>query len=286
MVLHPFLSGEVSSVTKCLIRSTHGIAARQLVRVGRRNGGVTVLATCSCAVTHVISNTKISIILVKSSTSGIVTNGAAALPVALRRVVCRTASIGHNIRHTLIIYSVPFNACRIGPARNIGGTVHVVGRDKYSTLGLRNNIRVVSAIGTVLTTNVPIVKRLKLAPRDVGGFKACTIHTERRTRTSGLISSTRLLRSTKYFNVMLRGVPTTLNYHITSRLSVPLVNVNTNSRISNRILIVSSVLNVAGNFSPGFLHHCTSLRAIVASTVKHCIASIGGYSFPDTSRRC
>lgn len=276
----------MGAVVNCVSSSAHGIAARHLVRVGRENRGVSVLASCSCAVTRVISNTKMSIVLIKSSTSGMVTNGIAALPVALSRVVCRNGSIIHNIGHTVIVISVPFNSCRNGRLRKLTSTVHVVGRDRTSTLGLRKNRRVVNAIGHVLDTNVPVVKRLKLVPRSVGGCKACAIHTGSSTRTRGLMHSTRLLRRTKYFKLMLRGVPTTLTTHITDRLAVPIVNVNTNNSISNRILIIRSVLNVGGNFHPHFLHHCTSLRAIVASTVDHCISSIGGLSFPGRGRRC
>lgn len=273
-------------VTKCVSSSAEGIAARHLVRVGRENRGVSVLATCSCAVTRVISNTKVSIVLINSSTSGIVTNGIAALPVALSRVVCRNGSIIHTIGHTVIMMSVPFNSCRKGSGRNLTSTVHVVGRDRTSTLGLRNNRRVVRAMGHVLYTNVPVVNRLKLVPRSVGGCNACAIHTGSRTRTRGLVHSTRLLRRTNYFTLILRGVPTRLTGHITDRLAVPIVNVNTNNSMSNRMLIVRSVLNVGGNFHPHFLHHCTSLFAIVASTVDRCISSMGGYSFPGRGRRC
>lgn len=273
-------------VTKCVSNSAHGMAARHLIRVGRENRGVSVLASCSCAATRVMSNTNVSIVLMNSSTSGIVTKGIAALPVALSRVVCRKGSIIHKIGHTLIIISLPFNACRASRCRTIAGTVGMVGVARTSTLGLRKNIRVVSTMGGVVTTNVPVVKRLKLVPRSVGGCKACAMHTGSRRRTRGLLDSTRLLRRAKYFTLMLRGVPTSLTRHITERLAVPIVNVKTNNTMSKRILMMSSVLKVAGNFDPHFLHHCTSLRAIVAKTVRRCISSIGGKSFPGRSRRC
>lgn len=268
------------------MRSGEGIAARHLVRVGRHKRGVSVLATCSCSVTRLVSRTNVSIVLMNSSTSGMVTNGMAALPVALSRVVCRNGSIVGTIGHTLIIISLPFNACRKGSGRTLTSTVHIVGRARTSYVGLRKNSRVQRSVRHVLYTNVPIVKRLKLAPRSVGGFKACAIHTHRRTRTGGLVTSTRLLRRVNYFTVMLRGVPTTLTTRITSRLAVPVVNVNTNKKMSKRILIVRSVLNVGRKFSPHFLHHCTGLTRSVAHTIRACVRSIGARSFPGRGRRC
>lgn len=271
---------------KCLSASGGGVAAGACTRVGTTNRGIAVLATCSFAATNVVSTTNVSAVLVNSSTDGIVTKGTSALPVAMSRVVCRTHDITHTYGRTLILYSVPFNDCRIYGRSTLHGTYHVVGRANISTLGLRNNIRVLSAIRTLVGTNVPIYNRLKLAPRDIGGFNNCNVHTGRSTRTRGLVDSTGTLSGTNYFTVILRGIPTGLTTRISHRMGTMAVNVKTNGNYSKRILICTSTLNVARNFGPGFLHRFTRMNRRVRGKMGTCVSTIGDIRCPDTRRDC
>lgn len=253
-------------------------------RTGRGNRGLSVLATCSCSATELVSRTNIGTVLINSSLKVIILKCRSALSIAVRSVVRRDTTITHNVGSALLVASVPFVSCRASICSTIIGTKHLVGRNHTRTIGLRNNGRIYPRVGTVMSTSVPIYTRLNLAPRSIGTFNKFGMRKGNRTTTRGLLSSTHTIRRTKTFTIILRYIPRTLTAGVARDVRVPAVKVNTNTKYSKRMLICRSVLTVCSGVGPGFIGRFTRINRRVHRTFHACGRRITTKAFPTTRR--
>ena len=242
---------------------------------------ITVLTAYDCAISSILDECSIDMILVGDSLGMVVLGYDTTLPVTMEDMLHHTKAVSREAHNSLIIADMPFLSYQISPQlalSNAGRFLQEAGAQAVKLEGGRESAETVRLI---TEAGIPVMAHLGLTPQSIhqiGGFK---VQGKKEDAALRIIEDAKILEEAGAFSVVLELVPEKLAAEITKSITIPTIGIGAGVYCDGQVLVINDMLGLYDKFTPKHVKKYANLNQEIKKAVKSYISDVKNCSFPD-----
>jgi 3-methyl-2-oxobutanoate hydroxymethyltransferase len=243
---------------------------------------ITVLTAYDYAISSILDECGIDMILVGDSLGMVVLGYETTLPVTMEDMLHHTKAVSRAAPNSMIIADMPFLSYQVSPQlalSNAGRFLQEAGAQAVKLEGGRESAEMVSKI---TTAGIPVMAHVGLTPQSIhqiGGFK---VQGKKEDAALRLIEDAKILEDAGAFSIVLELVPEKLAEEITKSISIPTIGIGAGIYCDGQVLVINDMLGMYDKFTPKHVKKYANLNPEIKKAVKSYISEVKNCSFPDS----
>ncbi|OPY82379.1 MAG: 3-methyl-2-oxobutanoate hydroxymethyltransferase [Smithella sp. PtaU1.Bin162] len=242
---------------------------------------ITVLTAYDYAISSILDECGIDMILVGDSLGMVVLGYDTTLPVTMEDMLHHTKSVSRGAPNSLIIADMPFLSYQVSPELALTNAGRFLQEAGAQAVKMEGGKEYAEAVHKITSAGIPVMAHVGLTPQSIhqiGGFK---VQGKKEDAALRIIEDARIMEDAGAFSIVLELVPEKLASEITKSLSIPTIGIGAGIHCDGQVLVVNDMLGLFDKFTPKHVKKYANLNQEIKKAVKNYISDVKISSFPD-----
>ncbi len=242
---------------------------------------ITVLTAYDYAISSILDECGVDMILVGDSLGMVVLGYDTTLPVTMEDMLHHTKAVSRAALNSLVIADMPFLSYQVSPQlalANAGRFLQEAGAQAVKLEGGRDTAETVRKI---TSAGIPVMAHIGLTPQSIhqiGGFK---VQGKKEDAALRIIEDAKILEEAGAFSIVLELVPEKLAEEITKTISIPTIGIGGGVHCDGQVLVINDMLGLYDKFTPKHVKKYANLNPEIKKAVRSYITEVKNCTFPD-----
>ncbi|MGV8059337.1 MAG: 3-methyl-2-oxobutanoate hydroxymethyltransferase [Smithellaceae bacterium] len=243
---------------------------------------ITVLTAYDYAISSILDECGIDIILVGDSLGMVVLGYDTTLPVTMEDMLHHTKAVSRAAQNSLVVADMPFLSYQVSPElalANAGRFLQEAGAQAVKMEGGRETAQTVHKI---TSAGIPVMAHIGLTPQSIhqiGGFK---VQGKKEDAALRIIEDAKILEEAGAFSIVLELIPEKLAEEISKSISIPTIGIGGGVNCDGQVLVINDMLGLYDKFTPKHVKKYANLNPEIKKAVKSYISEVKNRTFPDS----
>lgn len=250
------------------------------IKLAKGKQKVSCLTAGDFAMSRLLDNAGIPLILVGDSLAMTMLGYDSTLPVTLDEMLHHTRAVSRGAEHALVIADMPFLTYQINDdeaLRNAGRFLQEAGADGVKIEG--GSIRE-ELVQRLVANGIPVMGHIGLTPQSIKAMGGYRVQGRSSKAADQLVADAKALEYAGAFAIVLECVPPDLAEDITEAVSVPTIGIGAGPHCDGQILVLHDLLGLYGDFKPKFAKRYADLGTAVTEAVVSYQSEVSSGAFP------
>lgn len=242
---------------------------------------ITVLTAYDYAISSILDECGIDMILVGDSLGMVVLGYDTTLPVTMEDMLHHTKSVSRAAINSLIIADMPFLSYQISPEAALKNAGRFLQEAGAQAVKLEGGKEYADAVHKMTAAGIPVMAHVGLTPQSIhqiGGFK---VQGKKEDAAQRILEDARIMEEAGAFSIVLELVPEKLASEITKSLSIPTIGIGAGIHCDGQVLVVNDMLGLFDKFTPKHVKKYLNLNQEIKKAVRNYISDVKSNIFPD-----
>jgi 3-methyl-2-oxobutanoate hydroxymethyltransferase len=243
---------------------------------------ITVLTAYDYAISSVLDECGIDMILVGDSLGMVVLGYDTTLPVTMEDMLHHTKAVSRAAKNSLIIADMPFMSYQISPQVALTNAGRFLQEADAQAVKLEGGREQAETVQKIVAAGIPVMAHLGLTPQSIhqiGGFK---VQGKKEDSAQRIIEDAKILEEAGAFSLVLECIPEKLADEITNSLTIPTIGIGAGVNCDGQVLVINDMLGLYDRFTPKHVKKYANLSSDIKKAVKTYIVEVKNSSFPDS----
>jgi len=242
---------------------------------------ITVLTAYDYAMSSIMDECDIDIILVGDSLGMVVLGYDTTLPVTMEDMLHHTKAVARGASNALIVADMPFMSYQISPADALANAGRFIQEANAQAVKLEGGREYAETVKKITSAGIPVMAHIGLTPQSIhqiGGFK---VQGKKEDSARRIIEDAEILEEAGAFSVVLECIPASLATEISQFISIPTIGIGAGNGCDGQVLVINDMLGIYDKFTPKHVKKYANLNAEIKKAVKTYISEVKSGEFPD-----
>lgn len=242
---------------------------------------ITMLTAYDFALSSIMDECDIDIILVGDSLGNVVLGYDTTLPVTMEDMLHHTKAVARGAHNALIVADMPFLSYQVSEQEAVRNAGRLLKEADAQSVKLEGGREFAETVRKITASGIPVMAHLGLTPQSIhqlGGYK---VQGKKEDAARKMIEDAKILEEAGAFSVVLECIPEGLAEEITTSLNIPTIGIGAGVHCDGQVLVINDLLGINERFTPKFVKKYANLNLEIKKAVKNYIGEVKGGNFPD-----
>ena len=243
---------------------------------------ITVLTAYDYAISSILDECDIDIILVGDSLGMVVLGYDTTLPVTMEDMLRHTKAVARGAHSALIVADMPFLSYQISVTAALTNAGRFLQEANAQAVKLEGGREYADVVRKITSAGIPVMAHLGLTPQSIhqiGGFK---VQGKKEDAARRIIEDAKIMEESGAFSVVLECIPVGLASEITQSITIPTIGIGAGVNCDGQVLVINDMLGIYDKFTPKHVKKYASLNSEIKKAVKTYIEEVKHGEFPDS----
>ena len=243
---------------------------------------ITILTAYDYAMSSILDECNIDIILVGDSLGNVVLGYDTTLPVTMEDMLHHTKAVSRGAHNALIVADMPFLSYQVSEHEAINNAGRFLKEANAQAVKLEGGREFAEVVRKMTSSGIPVMAHLGLTPQSIhqiGGYK---VQGKNEDAARRIIEDAKILEQAGAFSVVLECVPEGLASEVTKSVSIPTIGIGAGVNCDGQVLVINDLLGMNEKFTPKFVKKYANLNLEIKKAVKNYIGEVKNDNFPDS----
>jgi len=243
---------------------------------------ITVLTAYDYAMSSIMDECDIDIILVGDSLGMVVLGYDTTLPVTMEDMLRHTKAVARGAHSALIVADMPFLSYQISVTAALTNAGRFLQEANAQAVKLEGGREYADVVRKITSAGIPVMAHLGLTPQSIhqiGGFK---VQGKKEDAARRIIEDAKIMEEAGAFSVVLECIPVGLASEITQSITIPTIGIGAGVNCDGQVLVINDMLGIYDKFTPKHVKKYASLNSEIKKAVKTYIEEVKHGEFPDS----
>jgi len=243
---------------------------------------ITVLTAYDYAISSILDECGVDIILVGDSLGMVVLGYDTTLPVTMEDMLHHTKAVTRAAQNSLVIADMPFLSYQVSPQLALANAGRFLQEAGAQAVKLEGGRETAETVRKITSAGIPVMAHVGLTPQSIhqiGGFK---VQGKKEDAAQRIIEDAKILEEAGAFSIVLELVPEKLAEEITKTISIPTIGIGGGVNCDGQVLVINDMLGLYDKFTPKHVKKYANLNPEIKKAVKSYITEVKNCTFPDT----
>ena len=243
---------------------------------------ITVLTAYDYAISSILDECNIDMILVGDSLGMVVLGYDTTLPVTMEDMLHHTKAVSRAAQNALIVADMPFLSYQISPASALANAGRFLQEANAQAVKLEGGREYAETVQKIVSAGIPVMAHLGLTPQSIhqiGGYK---VQGKKEDAARKIVEDAKILEEAGAFSLVLECIPEGLASEITHSLTIPTIGIGAGVNCDGQVLVINDMLGIYERFTPKHVKKYANLNLKIKKAVKSYIAEVKHGTFPDS----
>lgn len=243
---------------------------------------ITVLTAYDYAISAILDECGIDIILVGDSLGMVVLGYDTTLPVTMEDMLHHTKAVSRAAQNSLVVADMPFLSYQVSPQLALANAGRFLQEAAAQAIKLEGGRETAETVHKITSAGIPVMAHIGLTPQSIhqiGGFK---VQGKKEDAALRIIEDARILEEAGAFAIVLELVPEKLAEEITKSINIPTIGIGGGVHCDGQVLVINDMLGMFDRFTPKHVKKYANLSPKIKKAVKSYITEVKNCSFPDS----
>jgi 3-methyl-2-oxobutanoate hydroxymethyltransferase len=242
---------------------------------------ITMLTAYDYAISSILDECNIDMILVGDSLGMVVLGYDTTLPVTMEDMLHHTKAVSRAAQNALIVADMPFLSYQISPESALANAGRFLQEANAQAVKLEGGREYAETVQKIVSAGIPVMAHLGLTPQSIhqiGGYK---VQGKKEDAARKIIEEAKILEEAGAFSLVLECIPEGLASEITHSLTIPTIGIGAGVNCDGQVLVINDMLGIYERFTPKHVKKYANLNLEIKKAVKTYIAEVKHGTFPD-----
>jgi 3-methyl-2-oxobutanoate hydroxymethyltransferase len=243
---------------------------------------ISMLTAYDYAMSSVIDECGIDIILIGDSLGNVILGYDTTLPVTMEDMLHHTKAVARAARNSLVVADMPFLSYQISVEKALANAGRFLQEAGAQAVKLEGGREFAQTVHKITAAGIPVMAHLGLTPQSIhqlGGFR---VQGKKEDAAARIIEDAKILEDAGAFSIVLELVPEKLAEEITKSLTIPTIGIGAGIHCDGQVLVINDMLGLYDKFTPRHVKKFVNLNPKIKKAVKNYIHEVKNGSFPDS----
>ena len=243
---------------------------------------ITVLTAYDYAISLLLDECGIDMILVGDSLGMVVLGYDTTLPVTMEDMLHHTKAVSRGAQNSLVIADMPFLSYQISPQAALANAGRFLQEAGAQAVKLEGGRETAETVLKITSAGIPVMAHVGLTPQSIhqiGGFK---VQGKKEDAAQRIIEDAKILEQAGAFSIVLELVPEKLAEEITKSIGIPTIGIGGGVHCDGQVLVINDMLGLYDKFTPKHVKKYANLNPEIKKAVRSYITEVKNCSFPDS----
>lgn len=243
---------------------------------------ITMLTAYDYAMSSILDECGIDIILVGDSLGMVVLGYETTLPVTMEDMLHHTKAVSRAAPNSLIVADMPFLSYQVSPQLALANAGRFLQEAGAQAVKLEGGREVAEVVHKLTAAGIPVMAHVGLTPQSIhqiGGFK---VQGKKEDAALRIIDEAKIMEDAGAFSIVLELVPEKLAEEITKSIGIPTIGIGAGIYCDGQVLVINDMLGMYDKFTPKHVKKYVNLNPEIKNAVKSYISEVKNCSFPDS----
>jgi 3-methyl-2-oxobutanoate hydroxymethyltransferase len=243
---------------------------------------ITMLTAYDYAISSILDECNIDMILVGDSLGMVVLGYDTTLPVTMEDMLHHTKAVSRAAQNALIVADMPFLSYQISPATALANAGRFLQEANAQAVKLEGGREYAETVQKIVSAGIPVMAHLGLTPQSIhqiGGYK---VQGKKEDAARKIVEDAKILEEAGAFSLVLECIPEGLASEITYSLTIPTIGIGAGVNCDGQVLVINDMLGIYDRFTPKHVKKYANLNLEIKKAVKTYIAEVKHGAFPDS----
>ena len=242
---------------------------------------ITMLTAYDYAISSILDECNIDMILVGDSLGMVVLGYDTTLPVTMEDMLHHTKAVSRAAQNALIVADMPFLSYQISPMTGLANAGRFLQEANAQAVKLEGGREYAESVQKIVSAGIPVMAHLGLTPQSIhqiGGYK---VQGKKEDAARKIVEDAKILEEAGAFSLVLECIPEGLASEITHSLTIPTIGIGAGVNCDGQVLVINDMLGIYERFTPKHVKKYANLNLEIKKAVKTYIAEVKHGAFPD-----
>jgi 3-methyl-2-oxobutanoate hydroxymethyltransferase len=242
---------------------------------------ITMLTAYDYAISSILDECNIDMILVGDSLGMVVLGYDTTLPVTMEDMLHHTKAVSRAAQNALIVADMPFLSYQISPSAALANAGRFLQEANAQAVKLEGGREYSEVVQKITSAGIPVMAHLGLTPQSIhqiGGYK---LQGKKEDAARKIIEDAKILEEAGAFSLVLECIPEGLASEITHSLTIPTIGIGAGVNCDGQVLVINDMLGIYERFTPKHVKKYATLNLEIKKAVKTYIEEVKHGDFPD-----
>ncbi|MCX5849024.1 MAG: 3-methyl-2-oxobutanoate hydroxymethyltransferase [Deltaproteobacteria bacterium] len=243
---------------------------------------ITMLTAYDYAISSILDECNIDIILVGDSLGMVVLGYDTTLPVTMEDMLHHTKAVSRAAQNALIVADMPFLSYQISGQTALANAGRFLQEANAQAVKLEGGREYAETVQKITSAGIPVMAHLGLTPQSIhqiGGYK---VQGKKEDSARKIIEDAKILEEAGAFSLVLECIPEGLASEITNSIDIPTIGIGAGVNCDGQVLVINDMLGIYDRFTPKHVKKYAHLNLEIKKAVKTYIAEVKHGDFPDS----
>ncbi|HNY50538.1 MAG TPA: 3-methyl-2-oxobutanoate hydroxymethyltransferase [Smithella sp.] len=243
---------------------------------------IAMLTAYDFAISSIMDECDIDIILVGDSLGNVVLGYDTTLPVTMEDMLHHTKAVARGAQNALIVADMPFLSYQVSEQEAVRNAGRFLQEANAQSVKLEGGREFAETVRKITLSGIPVMAHLGLTPQSIhqlGGYK---VQGKKEDAARKIIEDAKILEDAGAFSVVLECIPEGLAEEITNSLNIPTIGIGAGVHCDGQVLVINDLLGINERFTPKFVKKYANLNSEIKKAVKNYIGEVKHGNFPDS----
>jgi 3-methyl-2-oxobutanoate hydroxymethyltransferase len=243
---------------------------------------ITMLTAYDYAISSLLDECNIDIILVGDSLGNVVLGYDTTLPVTMEDMLHHTKAVSRGVQRAMVVADMPFLSYQVSDHEAIRNAGRLLKEANAQAVKLEGGREFADTVRKITAAGIPVMAHLGLTPQSIhqlGGYK---VQGKKEDAARIIIDDARILEEAGAFAVVLECIPESLGAEISEALTIPTIGIGAGVHCDGQVLVINDLLGISEKFTPKFVKKYANLNGEIKKAVKNYIGEVKHGNFPDS----
>ena len=243
---------------------------------------ITMLTAYDYAISSILDECNIDMILVGDSLGMVVLGYDTTLPVTMEDMLHHTKAVSRAAQNALIVADMPFLSYQISGQIALANAGRFLQEANAQAVKLEGGREYAEIVQKITSAGIPVMAHLGLTPQSIhqiGGYK---VQGKKEDAARKIVEDAKILEEAGAFSLVLECIPEGLASEITHSLAIPTIGIGAGVNCDGQVLVINDMLGIYERFTPKHVKKYANLNLKIKKAVKSYIAEVKHGTFPDS----
>lgn len=242
---------------------------------------ITVLTAYDYAMSSILDECGIDIILVGDSLGMVVLGYDTTLPVTMEDMLHHTKAVSRAAPNSLIVADMPFLSYQVSPEQALANAGRFLQEAGAQAIKMEGGRETAETVRKITSAGIPVMAHIGLTPQSIhqiGGFK---VQGKKEDAAHRIIEDAKILEEAGAFSIVLELLPEKLAEEISKSITIPTIGIGGGVHCDGQVLVINDMLGMYDKFTPKHVKKFANLNPEIKKAVQSYITEVKNCTFPD-----
>jgi 3-methyl-2-oxobutanoate hydroxymethyltransferase len=242
---------------------------------------ITMLTAYDYAMSSILDECNIDMILVGDSLGMVVLGYDTTLPVTMEEMLHHTKAVSRAAHSALIVADMPFLSYQVSEQDALTNAGRFLKEANAQAVKLEGGREYAEVVNKITSAGIPVMAHLGLTPQSVhqiGGYK---VQGKKEDAARKIIEDAKIMEEAGAFSLVLECIPEGLASEVTNSIAIPTIGIGAGIHCDGQVLVINDLLGMNDRFTAKHVKKYANLHSIIKKAVKTYVGEVKHGTFPD-----